>query len=270
MSREMVSGLTCTPGMRATMWMGIHQRAMDKSLERLATGKRVNHASDDPAAIPVIDSLKAQRISIEKRLQRIEVDQHYVGARDGLASVVGDQLIELKGLVVQAANTGGMSQDEIRAIQDNADSILSGIDFLANTYTFGDAQIGQAYSTATLGIAGLRSGAGYNLVNGDLEAAGSIVDNAISNLNGSRATIGASLQSSEAERKSLQEELIQLTQSQSMIEDTDYAKETGEFVRAQALHQVATFISQLASKQSANTVLALVQGAGVGMGVGVR
>ncbi len=265
----MVSSLTSIPGLRANAMIGVHQRLMEKSMERLATGKRVNHASDDPAAIPVIDKMKARRIEIEKRLERMEINERYMGARDGLASVIGDQLVELRGIVVQAANTGGMSAEEIDALQENADSILQGIDFLANTYTFDEQQIGQSYSTRSLGLANLRRGGSLNLVKGDLEAASAAVEGAIGTLAGMRGTIGAGLQGSEHERAALQEELIQLTSAQSQIEDTDYAKETADFVRSQALQQVAMFVSQMAHKQSTDTVLALVQGAASSAGLNV-
>ncbi|MFO0830258.1 MAG: flagellin [Phycisphaerales bacterium] len=262
-----VSSLTSLAGLRATNMIGVHQRLMEKSMERLATGKRVNHAGDDPAALPVIDKIKARRSEVEARLKHLELNERYMGARDGLASVIGDQLVELRGIVVQAANTGAMTDGEIGALQDQADGILKGIDFLANTYTFDEQQIGRAYSTRSLGLAGLASGGALNLTGGDLEAAGASVENAINILAGMRGTIGTGLKSADSERASLQEELIQLTQSQSDIEDTDYAKETGEFVRARALQQVATFVAQLARKQSTDTVLALVQGAAAGAGL---
>ncbi len=238
-------------------------------MERLATGKRVNHASDDPAAIPAIDKIKSQRAAVEAKLRHLDLNERYMGARDGLASVVGDQLIELRALVVHAGNKDAMTGDEMGAVQDQADWILKGIDFLANTYTFDGAQIGQAYSTQSLGLAAMKLGGKSNLVDGDLEAAGTAVENAINNLAGMRGTIGAGLKSADSERAALQEELINLTQSQSEIEDTDYAKESAEFVRAQALTQVATFIAQMAKKQSSNTVLALVQGAAASAGIRV-
>lgn len=262
-----VSALTSLATLRATTMIGVHQRLMERSMERLATGKRINHASDDPAAIPVLDTMKARRVELERRIQRLDLNEKYMGARDGLASVVGDQLIELRGLVVQAANKGAMTTDELDALQEQADWVLKGIDFIANTYTFDEQQIGQAYSAQSLGLLGLKAGGKSNLVDGDLEAASTTVDHAISSLASMRGTIGAGLQSADHERAALQEELIQLTQAQSQIEDTDYAKETSEFVRAQALTQVAMFVSQLAKKQSSDTVLALVQGVAASAGI---
>lgn len=264
-----VSALTSLASLRATNMIGVHQRLMEKSMERLATGKRINHASDDPAAIPVIDKIKSRRAAVEAQLKHLELNERYMGARDGLASVVGDSLIELRGLVVQAGNKDAMTSDEIDAMQENADAILKSIDFLANTYTFDEMQIGQAYSTRALGLSSLMSGGANSLAKGDLEGADTAVENAINSLAGMRGTIGAGLQSADHQRAALQEELIQLTQSQSDIEDTDYAKETGEFVRARALQQVATFVAQLAKKQSSDTVLALVQGAAASAGIKV-
>jgi flagellin len=242
--------------MRANAMIGVHQRLLERSMERLATGKRVNRASDDPTAITPISQFNARRAEIERKLRNMELNERYMGARDGLASVVGDQLITLRGLVVQAGNRSALSQDELDALQLEADSIIQGINFISNTYTFNRQQIGQSYTASSLGLGRL------DLINGDLDKIGEMVESSISGLAAQRGTIGAELISSEHERNALQEELIQLTSAQSQIEDTDYAKETSEFVRAQALQQVAMFVSRIAGKHSADTVLALVQGVG--------
>jgi flagellin len=237
-----------------------HNRAIEQSFERLATGKRVNRASDDPTAIAPIEQFKARRNELATQLKSIEREQAYLGARDGYASVISDQLIELQSVVVQAANTSGLSQQERRALQDQADSILAGIDFLSNTFTHQGVQIGQGTNAQTLGLAGMRRGGALDLLTGDLKAAQEAIDAAVESHSGGRASVGARTNDLESQRRSLMEEMINTADAQSMLEDTDYAKETAELVRAQALQQFAMFVQKLSQDQNASTVLALLQG----------
>jgi flagellin len=78
-------------------------------------------------------SLAAEQRAIEKQVESLERELARLGAVDGAYSVVADLLIELNGLVVQAANRAGMTEGELEALQTEADSILQTLDHLAAT-----------------------------------------------------------------------------------------------------------------------------------------
>src|SRR5687767_800459 len=48
------------------------QAAMERALERLATGKRINRASDDPSGLLAADALGARRVTLEDMIKRSE------------------------------------------------------------------------------------------------------------------------------------------------------------------------------------------------------
>lgn len=113
-----------------------HQAAVTKSLERLATGKQINRASDDPAGMMAADSMMFNIRRIEKTLEAGQMAQYFVGAADGGLTDVTSKLLNLKGLIVNAANSGGMSKQGRNDLQDDADEILKGISHTTNTLVF--------------------------------------------------------------------------------------------------------------------------------------
>lgn len=226
------------------------------SMERLATGKRVNRAADDPSAIQVLPPMKGQIESIKASIKSIDEEGFYHSAREGALSVLSDSLLELRSIVTTAANKSGLSQDELDALQGEATSILQGIDFLANTATFRGQQILAGYSAKGLGLDDLFKGA--DLETADLEAADRAVNAAVNNVAGSRSAIGRAVRENESRRDTLLSELENLTGVVSSIEDTDYAKETAELVRAQLMQQVTTYLSSINADTHRETVLKLI------------
>lgn len=140
-----------------------HQVSVNKSLEHLATGKRINRASDDPAGLMRADVLMFEIRGIEKNLKAGELATHFIGRADGALSIIGEMLIELKGLVVTAANRGGMDQEELDGLQVQADEILNGISRIMQTTSFkGERLLAQGFGVKA-GSHGIAMG-GMNLI----------------------------------------------------------------------------------------------------------
>lgn len=249
--------------------------ALNRSMERLATGQRINRASDDPAGLIAAENLKAQERDIRAKIDALEQQEYYFGAREGASSVVSDLLVELQGLVTAAGNRDVLSDEERRGLQVQAESILQTIDFLGNTTTFkGQQVLGGARASAMgqvtreirhidgttetlhLSLASLFAHGAINLVTGDLDAAQAVVDAAAGGVAGDRAAVGNALKSTDHERSTLLTQLEEILKAKSQILDTDYAKETAEFVRQQTLQQAALYTQQLAM----NTNRTLIEG----------
>lgn len=257
--------------------------AMYQSMERLSTGKRINRASDDPAGMTAAEQMKAKLAGLHTQIDTIDYQERYLGAREGAASAISDLLVRLKGDVTAAANTSGLSDAEKKGLQDDADNILQAIDHLSQTTTFDGQQILTNYGSGRLGggvaerpgdpidpnqpprppgfytILDLAGGGKLNLVNGDLESASKVVDEAVSSVAKDRAAIGTQVNSMDADKGRLLAELENTESARSQIEDTDYAAETANLVRAQVLREASLYIMQLASKQQADTVLSLLK-----------
>jgi flagellin len=231
------------------------QAALATAMERLATGTKLNRASDDPAGMITAERLESRTIALERTIDRLDFDNHRLAAKDGALSVLSDMAVELEGLVVAAANTGGLSEAEREAMQIEADSIVAGMNHVVNTSMFNGEQLLRGYDTSSLGavestvtvdgesesvtytLSDLASGGLLDLTNGDLELAQEVASNAASKIARARGAVGNQMLENESRMRSSTTELVNSTQALSAIRDTDYYAETTAMVRAQVLEQ---------------------------------
>tara|TARA_A100001391_G_scaffold50040_1_gene30332 strand:+ start:677 stop:1483 length:807 start_codon:yes stop_codon:yes gene_type:complete len=237
--------------------LGINQDQVAQSAERLITGKKVNRASDDPSAIVPIEEHKARIYSLESELKSLKQQESYLGAKEGGLSVVSDMLAELNGLVVQAANNAGSSDEEQKSLKLEIESVLEGIDHIANSTAYKGQLILQEYTSGSIAD---KLDELATLAFEDPEAAQEIAKDSVDGIARSRAAIGNQLKTIDSKQSVNTTELINLTDSLSNLEDTDYAEETAKLVRAQILEQ-ATIMTMGVSRQNAEQVLNLIGGA---------
>jgi flagellin len=269
----MISVRTNPIGLLAMNQFAAATRALNTSLERLATGKRINRASDDPAGAMAVTDLDGQRKSLRAKIDRMRYEATYVGARDGAQAGLSDLMARLNGYVVTAANTAGQSREEREALQMEVDAILSAIDNAALTTTFNGQNLLGNEQAANLGfmlekvvgpdgkeaevrytLADLRTGGKLNLLTGDLEKAQNMARGVGQSVAQSRAMLGARANQIDAELQVAENEYINLTDAQSKIEDTDYAKEVSALMRAQVLQHAAAFAIRLAQNSPQNAL----------------
>lgn len=109
---------------------------LETSLTRLSTGLRINTGKDDPAGLIASESLRADITSIEKAINNSERANQVIATADSALGQVSNLLNDIRGLVVEAANNGALSDDEIAANQLQVDSSLEAINRIAQTTTF--------------------------------------------------------------------------------------------------------------------------------------
>lgn len=114
---------------------------LQNSLQRLSTGLRINRGADDPAGLIASESLRSEIAGIGQAISNSERASNVIATTEGALNEVATLLVSIQGLVVQAANTGGMSDDEIRANQLQVDSAIESITRISNTTTFAGLQL---------------------------------------------------------------------------------------------------------------------------------
>lgn len=110
-------------------------------LERLSTGLRINRGSDDPAGLIASERLRSELAGLSKAISNSERATSVIATAEGALAEVADLLNSIKGLVVEAANTGGMSEEEIAANQLQLDSAIESITRISNTTNFAGLQL---------------------------------------------------------------------------------------------------------------------------------
>jgi len=109
---------------------------LQTSLTRLSTGLRINSGKDDPAGLIASESLRSDITSINKALSNTQRANQIIGTADSALGQVSSLLNDIRGLVVEAANNGGLSESEIAANQLQVDSSLEAINRISQTTTF--------------------------------------------------------------------------------------------------------------------------------------
>ncbi|GMV26103.1 MAG: hypothetical protein AMXMBFR58_21340 [Phycisphaerae bacterium] len=270
-----IAGFSAVPALGAYR---AHSIDLNRALERLATGKQLNRASDNPAGMVSAESISAELKKLESLVDRSTRELGYLSAKDGAYGAVGDLLVELEGLVVSAANRGAMSDEEIEALQLQADSIVATVNHLAGTQEFNGQKLLDEAHAYQLGhvtvvsqnedgsttsrkatLADIANGGSLNLRTGDLEKAQEAIKSAISGVASTRGAIGARSKDVESTIRVSASEIENLTSARSQIVDADYAVEISNLVRAQTLQQASLYMMQV-MMQSGERVLGLLTG----------
>jgi flagellin len=249
-------------------WLRRNFQAQNQILQRLASGRRINAGSDDPAGLVAGMNLEEAITALDaesRTLQRVNVN---AGVSDAHAAQLSSMTGELRGLLVASANTAGLSDAEISANQMEIDQLAAGIQrFAQDTISSldgirlpgdGNEQLAEGLRNAASSIATLTSGGANNLRSGDFAAMQTVIDGATTAFAEARGTIGAYQKYSvESRLDSLAVERENLMAAHSQIVDADYAEETSNLTRARIQTEASVKVLRIAN-QNATTVLELL------------
>jgi flagellin len=116
--------------------LGSPNVGLNKSLQRLSTGLRINRGADDPAGLIASENLRSEKAAINSAITNAERAEQVVNVAEGGLQEVSNLLVELQSLVSSTANEAGVSDEEKSANQLQIDSILQTIDRIANSTSF--------------------------------------------------------------------------------------------------------------------------------------
>jgi flagellin len=240
---------------------------VNASLERLATGRRIVRASDDPAGAAMAARMQAQIRSLSKARRNAEDGISMIQIAEGGLAEIGNALDRARELAVQARN-GTLSQSdrdslqtEFAAIQDTVrqiafSTVFNGLSLLNDSTPNVTLQVGPftvpdidtldvSLVSATLPDLGL---AGTRIDNAaDASVAIAALDGAIDLVARGRSQLGASHNGLEARIANLDTQLENLQAAHSRIMDVDVAVETANLMKARILQQSALSVLGIAN-----------------------
>src|SRR5450432_1783131 len=104
--------------------LATNNASLNQSLQRLSTGLKINSGADNPAGLIASENLKSEQAGITQAIDNAGRASNIIGTAEGGLSEVSSLLTQLQGLVSQAANSGGLSTEEVNANQLQVDSVL--------------------------------------------------------------------------------------------------------------------------------------------------
>lgn len=124
------------PAMTAARHLTRNNTDLRIHLQRLSTGLRINRGADDPAGLIASEHLRSEIRTIGQAIKNSERAVNVLATAEGALQEVNSLLLDLRSLIVQSANQGGLTDAEVAANQLQIDSILQSIDRIANNTTF--------------------------------------------------------------------------------------------------------------------------------------
>ncbi|KRU25054.1 flagellin [Clostridium sporogenes] len=251
-----------------------------KAMERLASGMRINRASDDPAGLAISEKMRAQIRGLEMASRNVQDGISMIQVAEGGVKEIQSMLQRMRELAVQAAN-GTNSPEDRKNIQDEIDQLTRGIDDIANGTEFNTIKLLNA-NAADAGEVKLQIGAnegqffGVKLQNMNSEALGingntnkygvdvstaekasaaiKVFDDAINKASSFMSSLGASSNMLEHRINYLENTIGNLTEAESRIRDANMAKEMMNYTKYSVLQQVAQAIFSQVLKQQESTI----------------
>ncbi len=264
---------TNTTAINAMRTMQNTRAGLDRSLERLASGSRINHAGDDAAGLAISENLRAQVRGIKQARRNALDGISLIQVSEGGLNEIANIMVRLRELGIQAASDT-ISDTERQFTDREFQSLKQEIDRIANVTRFN----GTPLLNGRAGIFEIQVGTQNNpildrvIYNGEradasldaLKLGGesvatkqgaqlslAVIDDALIRVNSIRADLGAMqnrLQSTINNHMIYEENLAS---ANSRIRDTDIAEEVSEMTKQNILMQSG--ISVLSQANNTNS-----------------
>lgn len=124
---------------------------MQKSLEKLSSGYRINRAADDAAGLSISEGLRSQiggmKVAVRNTQDGVSVAQTAEGSMNEVTSI----LQRMRDLAVQASNSGATDSDAAGAANKEMQQLNAELDRIGDTTAFGKSKLldGSFGSTVT-------------------------------------------------------------------------------------------------------------------------
>jgi flagellin len=268
---------TNVPSLNAQRHLSNSTLSLNKSLERLSSGLRINSAADDAAGLAIADRLRSDVRIATQAIRNASDGISAISIGEKAIGKTGEILTRLSELASQAAS-GLVADSQRSAIQEEFTALVSEIDRISSTTTFNGVNLLSAGTTVSLQVGldgtsnsrisfttvdGTSSGIGLSGVAVSTAAA---AQSALGTITSAIATVASrrgSLGSVESRLNTAVANLLvsreNFSAAESRIRDADVAEETANLTRASILQQAGVAVLAQANQQSA-LALTLLRG----------
>lgn len=136
--------------------------ALNKSIERLSTGFKINRGADGPAALVISEKQRAQVAGLKTAIANTEKAVSVVQTAEGALNEINSILIKVRSLALDSANSGVNDSDAFAANQAEIDNALDTINRIAQNTQFGEKSL----LDGTAGVTGTTSDADVTFLKG--------------------------------------------------------------------------------------------------------
>ena len=252
------------------------RHSLDRSLERLASGSRINHAGDDAAGLAISENLRAHVRGLRQAKRNAQDGISLIQVSEGGLNEVSNILVRLRELSIQAASDT-IGDVERQFADREFQSLKQEIDRISNVTNFN----GTPLLNGRAGIFEIQVGIHNNPIldrivyNGErsdatldaLQLGGesiatkqgsqlslSVIDDALIRVNSIRADLGAMQNRLQSTINNLSIYDENLSAANSRIRDTDLAEESSELTKNNLLMQAGLSVLSQANNTAASAI----------------
>ncbi|MBO4387192.1 MAG: flagellin [Treponema sp.] len=277
--------------MFANRSLGVTNVSLQKDMEKLSSGEKINRAGDDASGLAVSEKMRSQIRGLNRASRNAADGISFIQTTEGYLQETTDIIQRIRELAVQSSN--GIYTDEDRMqIQVEVSALIAEVDRIASHAQFNgmnmltgrvaketgensvtasmwlhiganmDQRTQVFIGTMTASALGIRELGTEEIMTiatpEDANRAIGTLDEALKKINKQRADLGAYQNRLEYAVKGLDVAAENTQASESRIRDTDMASQMVQFTKNQILTQSGTAMLAQANSQS-QTVLSLLQ-----------
>lgn len=249
------------------------QEKQNTLLEKLASGKEINSASDGAAAQQIIDRLTSEVEGNRQAVNNVYDGISLAQVAEGGLSTINDDVNRIRELTIQSGN-GVLSDGDRQALQSEISQLQENISFTIEQTNFAGKPLlsdngalsfqvgangGNSVDVKTQDIGSQLS----DVLSIDLTSGSSIddalnaTDEAIEILGGARGDLGATQNSLASTARNLTQSNVNTAEARSRIQDLDYAQASSQQAANDVQGQAALTVQAQANQQQGQ-VLALL------------
>lgn len=261
--------------------LSVSQSQLNKSMQRLSSGLRINSAADDTAGLAISENLRGQVRSMNQASRNANDGVSMIQTAEGALNETSAILVRMRELA-QQASTGTVGTTEKGYVQAEFSKLSSEIDRISKTTEFNGTQLldGSISTTTTkmdfqigtrnttddrIGFtAGKMDSSSMGLTSSikvdtaaNAQTALTAIDAAIASVSSTRGDLGATQNRLQSTINNLQVASENTSAAESRIRDVDVASETATMTRNNILTQAGTAILAQAN-QSPQAALKLL------------
>ena len=267
--------------LNANRQLGITNKALAKTTEKLSSGYRVNRAADDAAGLSISEKMRGQIRGLNQASRNAQDGQNLIQTAEGALGEIHSVIQRMRELTVEASNDTNVSADrkaialELAALSSEIDRIASQTEFntmklLDGSFTNKELQVGaNAKQVITFSISGMTAsalgvtvatvaGLVSNKTASTITPIISVVNKALSLVSQQRSKLGALQNRLDHTIDNADNMAENLQSSESQIRDTNMAETMVQYSAKSIIQQAGQ--SMLAqANQATQGVLSLLQ-----------
>lgn len=259
---------------------GIVENDLQRNIEKLSSGQRINRAGDDASGLAVSEKMRSQIRGLNQAGQNIQNGVSFIQTTEGYLNETTDIIQRLRELAIQSSNGIYSSEDrmqiqvEVSQLVDEVNRIAShaqfnGMNILTGRFASASPtgamqlQVGAnvdqnekifigTMTAQSLGLAGIQGTDNSMISLSSVEGANMAIaalDSALKTVSKQRADLGAYQNRFEMAYKGISIAAENLQAAESRVRDADMAKEMVDFTKNQILSQAGNAMLSQANSQ---------------------